>query len=148
MHLIFRQLDENNPCDLDQFNELMDDLSCRADDPEILKRQISKINQANHCYLMVAEEQISHRLVGSLLGVLVDDYCGSCRPLLLIENVVTHHAYQRSGIGKQMFAHMENWARQQDVNYIILCSGMQRKGAHAFYHALGYDEVKGFKKYL
>ena len=43
----------------------------------------------------------------------------------------------------------ERWAKEEwDCHYEILASGLNRTGAHKFYHALGFEEVKGFKKYL
>ena len=41
------------------------------------------------------------------------------------------------------------WGKQVwNCHYEILVSGMNRTGAHKFYQALGFEEVKGFKKYL
>ena len=47
-----------------------------------------------------------------------------------------------------MFEFIENWGREKECHYCILVSGMNRTGAHKFYDAIGYSEVKGFKKYL
>ena len=58
-------------------------------------------------------------------------------------------AYQGKGVGRRMFQEVERWAKEEwDCHYEILVSGNQRTGAHQFYRALGFDEVKGFKKYL
>ena len=66
----------------------------------------------------------------------------------LIENVAVLPEYQGKGVGKAMFQEIERWGKEQDCHYEMLVSGLQRTGAHKFYNALGFDEVKGFKKYL
>ena len=148
MNLVFRKLDENNPQDVNQFCELMDDLTTRANDPELLLKKIRKVNANEDAFMMVAEDTDTGRLCGSLLALTFGDFCETCRPIMIIENVVTHHDYQRKGVGRRMFEEIEAWGRKRDVCYAILCSSMSRDGAHRFYHAIGYDEVKGFKKYL
>lgn len=88
-------------------------------------------------------------LCGSLLGVVFEDICDTCRPILLVENVAVLEAYQGKGVGRRMFQEVERWAKEEwNCHYEILVSGNQRTGAHQFYRALGFDEVKGFKKYL
>ena len=148
MDLIFRKLDENNPSDVRQFCELMDDLTTRANDQTVLLEKIRKVNANEDAYMMVAEDAATGKLCGTLLAITFGDFCDTCRPIMIIENVVTHHDYQRMGIGRRMFEEIEAWGKQKDVCYAILCSSMSREGAHRFYHSIGYDEVKGFKKYL
>ena len=148
MNLIFRKLDGTNPRDIDQFCELMDDLSERAEDRALLIRRIEEANSNTNTVLMVAEDVERSRICGSLLAVVFGDFCGACRQVMVLENVVTHHEYQHQGVGKRMFEEIEAWGRQKDAAYAILCSGLGRLTAHKFYHALGYEEVKGFKKYL
>lgn len=148
MNIIFRKLDITDQEDIRQFNELMDDLTTHAHDTALMIEKIQKINLCETSFLMVAEDVDNHKICASLLAIAFDDFCESCRPLLLIENVVTHHDYQHKGIGKMMFEEIEAWGRERNVNYIILCSGQNRVGAHKFYEAIGYEEIKGFKKYL
>lgn len=148
MELKFRKLDETNPRDLAQFCELMDDLTEHTADTDLLKKKIREINRQESSYLMVAEDMERTKICGSLIAVTFGDFCDACRPVMVVENVVTHHAYRHQGIGKRMFEEIEAWGRERDVNYAILCSGMNRTEAHRFYDAIGYEEVKGFKKYL
>ena len=148
MNLIFRKVDETNPEDIRQFNELMDDLTAHAEDVALLKEKIRKTNANENIFLMVAEDTDTSRLCGSILGIVHDDYCEACRPFMLIENVVTHHDYRHMGVGRQMFERIEEWGKEWNVSYVILCSGLNREGAHKFYQSIGYEEIKGFKKYL
>ena len=134
--------------DIEEFNKLMDDLSHRAVNNELLLKQFEKAIANPNMYLMVAEDTESGKLCGSMLGLICEDFCDDCRPLLYIENVVTGHEFRRMGIAKTMFDEMEKWGKEQDINYAVLCSGLNRLEAHKFYANIGYDEVKGFKKYL
>ena len=148
MKLIFRKLDENNERDVDQFSALMDDLTTRAKDKSVLVEKIRRTNANPDAYMMVAEDADTGMLCGTLLALTFGDFCGDCRPIMIIENVAVHHDYQRRGVGKSMFDEIERWAKQRNVCYITLCSSLSRTEAHKFYYAIGYDDVKGFKKYL
>lgn len=148
MNLIFRKLDEKNPSDVKQFNELMEELVQAAADIEILKENIRKANSYDNYYLMAVEDTDNSRICGSLLAIIFDDFCGDCKPLMVVENVVTHHEYYKKGIGRKMFDEIGKWGKERNVNYALLCSDMDRTGAHEFYRAIGCTEVKGFKKYL
>ena len=148
MNLIYRKIDENNENDIGQFNELMADLLAPANDVNQLKENIRKANTYDNYYLMTVEDCDNNKLCGTMLGVVIDDFCGTCAPIMLVENVVIHHDYQQNGIGRKMFRQMEEWGREKGVNYALLCSDMEREGAHEFYRAIGCKEVKGFKRYL
>lgn len=148
MNLIFRKIDENSSKDIEQFNELMADLLAPAEDIKLLKKNIRKANTYENYYLMGVEDADHHRLCGTMLAVVIDDFCGNCAPIMLVENVVIHHDYQHQGVGRRMFQEMERWGRKKGVNYALLCSDMEREGAHEFYRAIGCKEVKGFKRYL
>ena len=81
--------------------------------------------------------------------MVFEDICDSCRPILLVENVAVLESFQGKGVGRAMFQEIELWAKEEwDCHYESLASGLNRTAAHKFYAALGFDEVKGFKKYL
>ena len=108
-------------------------------DPQKMAEKIEKIAKNEDNYLLVAENTENGDLCGSLIGVVFEDICDTCKPILLVENVVTDEKYRGKGIGR---------GREKECHYCILVSGLQRTGAHKFYDAIGYSEVKGFKKYL
>ncbi len=148
MNLIFRKVNPASARDIDQFNELMDDISEHAFDRERLIALIEEINGRDDQYLLVAEDTDAGKICGSLIGVAFSDFCGLCAPVMVIENVVTHHDYRRMGVARAMMDEIEAWGRARGVRYATLCSAMKRTGAHRMYKALGYEEVMGFKKYL
>ena len=145
MSLIFRKPTWD---DLDGLDKVMLVISDDSADREKMGKLVEKINQDPQKYLMVAEDTETNQICGSLLGVVFEDICGDCWPILLIENVAVLESYQGRGVGRKMFEEIEKWGREMDCHYEILVSGMQRTGAHQFYGALGFEEVKGFKKYL
>ena len=146
MELILRKAEEK---DLDGLDQVMLVISDKAGDRATVKELLQKISGDPQKYLLVAEDKETGAICGSLLGVVFEDICDSCRPILLVENVAVLESYQGRGVGRQMFQEIERWAKEEwDCHYEILASGLNRTGAHKFYHALGFEEVKGFKKYL
>ena len=146
MELILRKAKEK---DLDGLDQVMLVISDKAGDRATVKELLQKISGDPQKYLLVAEDKETGAICGSLLGVVFEDICDSCRPILLVENVAVLESYQGKGVGRQMFQEIERWGKEQwNCHYEILVSGMNRTGAHKFYHALGFEEVKGFKKYL
>lgn len=134
--------------DAEKLNVLLSQLSESLAELPIMREKMKKLENNADCYLLVAEDSENGTLCGSLLGVAFEDVCGACKPILLVENVVTDEAYRGKGIGRGMFDAIEAWGREKQCHYCILVSAMNRTGAHKFYDAIGYSEVKGFKKYL
>lgn len=146
MDLILRKAEEK---DLDGLDQVMLVISDKAGDRETVKKLLKKIDSDPQKYLMVAEDRDTGAICGSLFGVVFEDICDSCRPILLVENVAVLESYQSKGVGRKMFEAIEAWGKNVwDCHYEILVSGMNRTGAHQFYKALGFIEAKGFKKYL
>ena len=134
--------------DIPKLNPLLSQLSGSLAEPAKMAEKMGKIDRNEDAFLLVAEDTDTGDLLGSLFGLCFEDICGECKPILMIENVVTDEKARRCGIGRGMFAFIENWAREKDCHYVILVSAMHRLEAHKFYEAIGYGEVKGFKKYL
>ena len=146
MELKLRKAQEK---DLDGLDQVMLVISDAAGERETVKRLLKKIDADPQKYLLVAEDVETGTICGSLFGVVFEDICDSCRPILLVENVAVLECFQGKGVGRAMFQEIERWAKEEwDCHYEILASGLNRTGAHKFYAALGFDEVKGFKKYL
>ena len=146
MELILRKAE---PQDLAALDQVMLVISDNKADPEKAAALLRHISGDPQKYLLVAEDKDTGTICGSLFGVVFEDICDSCRPILLVENVAVLESYQGKGVGRKMFQEIERWAKEEwDCHYEILASGLNRTGAHKFYHALGFEEVKGFKKYL
>ena len=145
MNIIYRKAELS---DIPKLNPLLAQLSDAMADPQKMAEKMEKIAKNEDNYLLVAENTENGDLCGSLIGVVFEDICDTCKPILLVENVVTDEKYRGQGIGRGMFEAVEAWGKEKECHYCILVSGLQRTGAHKFYDAIGYSEVKGFKKYL
>lgn len=146
MDLLLRKITAQDQESLDQVMQVISDGGVK--DKKRAAKLIKKVESDPQKYLLAAVDRETGTLCGTLLGVVFEDICGDCRPILLVENVAVLPEYQGKGVGRAMFQEIERWGREMDCHYEMLVSGNQRTGAHKFYAALGFDEVKGFKKYL
>lgn len=86
-------------------------------------------------------------IVGSTLAVVIKSLATEGTPFLVIEDVIIKAGLRGKGIGRLMFEHIDNFAKNKNCSYSILVSSAHRKGAHKFYEAMGFkDEVVGFRK--
>jgi GNAT superfamily N-acetyltransferase len=68
---------------------------------------------------------------------------------VFVQNAVVDVSHRRTGIGRELFGHIESYARQHGHYKIEFLSADTRPDAHAFYEALGFARsAEGFRKYL
>ena len=65
---------------------------------------------------------------------------GSANGFIHIVGIAVCAAQQNKGIGSSLLRHMDEYAKSIGVDSIILCSGVNRTDAHAFYQRNGYDK--------
>ena len=100
-------------------------------------------NDDEYHFLFVAKG--GGRVWGTVIGIVCQALDA---PFLVIENVVVDTAYRNQGVGRKMFAALDEFAKEKGCGYAILVSSGFREGAHRFYEAMGYTEdVRGFRKY-
>lgn len=145
MNIVMRKATTEDVPGLDKVMQVISD---GPGDQENMTALISRISEDGQKYLLAAVDSDNGEIIGSLLGVVFEDICGDCRPILLVENVAVLEKYQGCGIGRMMFEEIERWGREMNCHYEMLVSGMNRTGAHKFYEVIGFEQVKGFKKYL
>jgi len=63
------------------------------------------------------------------------------KPYALLTALVVAQRVQGKGIGKQMVAEIERWAKAQGAERISLTSALHRVPAHGFYKSLGYSHT-------
>lgn len=131
--------------DLESLAEVYPQLSGKDSDMSKLKSTFEKLDQDDKYSLLVALDE-TNRVIGSAMGILCYDLVGSCDPFMLIENVIVLDNCRGKGVGEKLMEALEEIAKENHCSYIILVSGAQRTGAHAFYNRVGYKEEKGFKK--
>jgi predicted N-acetyltransferase YhbS len=87
--------------------------------------------------------------VGTATLVVVPGVAHSSRPWGQIENVVVHEGHRRKGIGEALMERCNELAEEAGTYKVQLMSSYPRKGAHAFYDQIGYDQTSlGFKRYI
>jgi GNAT superfamily N-acetyltransferase len=99
-----------------------------------------------------ADQQV---FVGDLAGVGVAGWVHVYRQELLesdltaeIGGLVVAQSCRRMGIGQQLMAAAEAWARENGCGAVHLRSNVIRTGAHAFYKSLGYQINKTSYSFL
>lgn len=90
------------------------------------------------------------RLVGSVMGVICRELYGSCRPFMVVEDVIVDRAHRRRGVGSKLMQAVEQEALRHDCSYIMLVTDASRTDALGFYEHLGYhpEKYRACKKYL
>ena len=63
-------------------------------------------------------------------------------PQAEVGGLVVAQGYRRSGAGRLLMEHAEQWARTCGLGVVMLRSNVLRAGAHAFYERLGYAMLK------
>lgn len=129
--------------DLVQIQRLYGELLAEDISMEVLERQFAAVWNREDYRLFVAKN--NECVLGSAIGIVCQALDA---PFLVIENVVVDAAFRKQGIGRNMFAALDEFAKEKGCQYAILVSSGFREGAHRFYEAMGYTEdVRGFRKY-
>ena len=82
---------------------------------------------------------------GKLLGfagiwIATKIWCGK---YLEVDNLVVHPSHRATGVGTAILRHLEDLARAEDCNLLVLDSYTCNHASHRLYHRLGY-EIWGF----
>jgi GNAT superfamily N-acetyltransferase len=86
--------------------------------------------------------------VGFAAGLMLRSYVSNGASAQLTSLVVASRA-RGMGVGRQLVAHFEEWAREHGAVRVVVTSALHRDDAHAFYPAIGYAETgKRFGKPL
>lgn len=51
-------------------------------------------------------------LVGSVMGVTCEELYGSCKPFLVLENMIVDRKYRNKGVGKALISEIEKIAAE------------------------------------
>ncbi|MCT6822226.1 MAG: GNAT family N-acetyltransferase, partial [Lactobacillus apis] len=98
------------------------------------------LKDANHHYLLVYEDDVSHQVEGYLHAEIFEETY--FEPLLDVLALAVAGSTQGKGIGTQLMSRLEELAQELDINEIRLSSGEERVAAHKFYEKLGYQCLK------
>lgn len=94
--------------------------------------------------------EIEGQIVGTIMGVVCDEFYGECKPFMVMENLVTDVNHRKKGIAKALLEELEAVAKLHDCSQIIFITERDRDDAISFYEAMGYNSKThvGFKKSL
>lgn len=114
--------------------ELLGQLGYPATSEEVIER-LGPLRAFQGAIVLVAETD--GRIVGVAAGHVFPSI-HSTSVVAWLTTLVVREGSQRSGIGRQLAASVEEWARHAGAARISVTSGLHRDGAHAFYERLGY----------
>lgn len=63
-------------------------------------------------------------------------------PMKDIKAIAIYDEYRHMGIGKQLVAAVEKWARETGASGLRVNSGVEQKSAVTFYKSCGFDYIK------
>lgn len=84
----------------------------------------------------------------AFLTLCLDAMFGN-QPYGVLENVVVGEDWRGKGIGRRLFAHVEEVCHMRDCSKIMLLSTASREAAHRFFEQQGFSSAnkQGFVKY-
>lgn len=104
------------------------------------------LKDANHHYLLVYEDDVSHQVEGYLHAEIFEETY--FEPLLDVLALAVAGSTQGKGIGTKLMSRLEELAQELGINEIRLSSGEERIPAHKFYEKLGYQCLKKQKRFV
>ena len=118
-----------------------------SDVGELEKKFRDLQNNPSYIFLCAAEDG---ELIGSIMGIVCDELYGTCKPFLVVENMVVDHDHRRKGVARLLFEELEKQSIAKGCRYAILVTDTERKGACMFYESVGFHPTKnkGYKKYF
>ena len=141
--MIIRDLETT---DIESLSKLYFQFWNEVSDTEKMKSKFAEL-QNNKAYILlcaICEDSV----VGSVMGIICEDLYGSCKPFLLLENMVVDSAHRGKGIGKALYTELERRAKIKGCSQIILVTETNRKDACRLYESVGFHPTAntGYKK--
>ena len=111
-----------------------------------LKKRVDEMMKRGNYQIFVAEDD--NKVVGYIGCVNYLAFELENEGMKIIALAVSKE-YRRKGIGTQLLKTAEQWAKENNVEVVLLNSGLPREDAHSFYESQGYFKKSyGFIKKL
>ena len=107
-------------------------------DPNEIPARLERLTRDPDVLVTVAEHEA--RVVGIITGHALHAIHKS-EPVAMLTALVVLERARGLGIGRQLVAHVEEWARVRSARSISLTSALRRADAHDFYRKLGYEHT-------
>jgi GNAT superfamily N-acetyltransferase len=78
-------------------------------------------------------------LVSSCILTIIPNLTRGCRPYGVIENVVTHSAFRRQGLGRSLITAALGFAWDRNCYKVMLLTGRKTESVFRFYESAGFD---------
>lgn len=117
--------------------ELLGQLGYPATADEVLDR-LERLRALGAATTYVAEAD------GQIVGVVTAHVFPSIHSTPIVAwltTLVVRDGFHNMGVGRQLAAVVEDWARDRGAIRISVTSGKQRDAAHAFYEHIGYERT-------
>lgn len=114
--------------------------------PEETARQLAKLSQDSHHFLLGYEDDTSHELVGYIHAEVYESLYSKAGFNILALAVLPQS--QGRGFGRDLLEGLEQEAEKRGYKFIRLNSADHRLGAHAFYERVGYTCDKVQKRFI
>lgn len=139
---MIRKLKISDAESIKNLNKVLDE-----DSPlDLVKKQIEKLNNNSHYYIIGYEDETSNKIVGYIYAEIYESlYRDSGFNIL---NFAVLEEYQNKGIGKKLLMEIEREAEKRNYNFIKLNSGIDRVSAHKFYDHMGFNMEKLTKRFV
>src|SRR5213079_1834168 len=112
--------------------------------PEVLSSRLEKMPSA-HCTFIAELEGA----VAGFVGCSALDIYESDTPVCWVMALSVSERFRRRGIGRALLSRVEQWCADAGLRDIRVHSGEQRRDAHGFYQACGFEHTgRRFKKSL
>ncbi len=105
-------------------------------DPDRARKLWASIIQHRSPLVFLAEEAGS--VAASCTLAIIPNLTRGGRPFGIIENVVTHPAHRRRGLGRRVLAFAMDRAWDENCYKIMLATGSTREGTLRFYETCGF----------
>lgn len=117
--------------------ELLGQLGYPASAEDVIGR-LARLQELPSIVAFVAE--IDGRVAGVITGHVLAALHST--PLIAwLTALVVDDDCRHTGVGRQLAAAVEDWARSRGAARISVTSGKQRDDAHAFYERIGYERT-------
>jgi ribosomal protein S18 acetylase RimI-like enzyme len=132
------------PADYARLAELAGELGYPSSAEDIARRLAGLLDISQQHVIFVAQrtgEPIAGWICVAVQGTIESDAHAE------ITGFVVGSEFRSQGVGEQLLARAEAWARERDVHSVRLRSNVIRDRAHAFYLREGYEHYKTQKAF-
>ena len=134
------------PTDTASIYEINKEALGYAFSPEETARQLAKLSQDPHHFLLGYEDSTNHDLRGYVHAEVYESLYSNAGFNILA--LAVSPQMQGKGIGKALLQGLEQETEKRGYKFIRLNSAEHRIGAHAFYEQVGYTCDKLQKRFI